>query len=203
MWLTHRYVQRTSFTSYWQGKSCQVRNENSAQKNVIASRKIFKKSVLGCTKQVLLTGKEKLIRKVYNEFTVSLSPIKRDWLNGWLYKKRRKSEIIEKSEPNSSFGLSIHFRPDHVSGFQEELLFITDFRDRSENLRHWRVFFSRVQSGRSITAASDQCCEIEKKSRYPYLTNYLRLRQDIRPNSFWGHRQKLKLWLGRGFDHFW
>ena len=27
------------------------------------------------------------------------------------------------------------------------------------------------------------------------------LTQDIRPNSFRGHRQRLKLWLGRGFDH--
>ena len=29
-----------------------------------------------------------------------------------------------------------------------------------------------------------------------------RPRQDIRPNSFWGHRQRFKLWLGRAFDHF-
>ena len=30
-----------------------------------------------------------------------------------------------------------------------------------------------------------------------------RPRQDIYPNVFSGQRGRLKLWLGRGFDHFW
>ena len=32
--------------------------------------------------------------------------------------------------------------------------------------------------------------------------NHGRPRQDIHPNVFSGHRQRLKLWLGRGFDHY-